>query len=720
MKRMLLMPSKPTTTTVVSNCNCLDEYLDKAPGPDGFTGAFFKSCWEITKGDIMAAASAMYDLRTRNLQLINSANIVLIPKKDGTDTIGDFRPISLIHSFIKIITKTLALRLATRMNEIVSAYQSAFIKRRSIHDNFMAVRSAIRRYHRNKTPALFLKLDIVKAFDSVRWEYLLVLLERIGFPHGRGLRQGDPLSPFLFIFAIDPLHRLLEAATELGALSKLRGRSSSLRISLYADDAAIFIAPKREEIVTLKRLLELFGQASGLTTNFYKSTVIPIRCNRINLQSVLEGFPARRAAFPIKYLGLPLTNTRLCKMDFQFLVDKILAKLNSWNGRNLTIAGRLTLVKSVITPQTVYLLTALKAPAEVLELIDSKRRQFLWSGMERLTGGKCKVNWIRSARPKALGGLGILNLVSFARALCLRWLWQAWVRQDRPGPDGDGPCTETDKLFFAAVTSVQVGDGKIAPFWHVFHISKRKNRTLHQALNNNTWIRDLNIQHASFSVTHLMEFCNLWVEVNQLRLQPGVPDSIVWNFSSNNQYSARSAYQAHFLGSMRTDFEWIFWKAWAPPKCKFFSWLAIQDMVWTSDRLARRGWPYSPVCVLCRLTQESEMHLFFECRFSKRIWAEVAQWAAVQHLVPSTWGHYDSVLQGWSSLSEAPVDSRLRLRSLIILVVWELWCERNARIFENRGSTIQQVLAKIKGEAASWMAAGAKHLSDLLCRSVSS
>ncbi|KAJ1298667.1 hypothetical protein BS78_01G471100, partial [Paspalum vaginatum] len=116
----------------------------------------------------------------------------------------------------------------------------------------------------------------------------------------------------------------------------------------------------------------------------------------------------------------------------------------------------------------------------------------------------------------------------------------------------------------------------------------------------------------------------------------------------------------------------------------------------------------------------SGLHLFGECRFSKHIWAEVAHWAVVQHLVPSTWGHSDSVLQWWSSLSEVPIDNRLGLRSLIILVVWELWCERNARIFENRGSTIREVLAKIRGVAASWIAAGAKHLADLLCHAVSS
>jgi len=75
---------------------------DKAPGPDGFTGAFFKQCWNIVKADVLNAANAFHLLRTTNLPLLNSANIILLPKKDGADSISDFRPISLIHSFAKI------------------------------------------------------------------------------------------------------------------------------------------------------------------------------------------------------------------------------------------------------------------------------------------------------------------------------------------------------------------------------------------------------------------------------------------------------------------------------------------------------------------------------------------------------------------------------------------------------------------------------------------
>ena len=144
----------------------------------------------------------------------------------------------------------------------------------------MYVRNLARRFHRNKTPALLMKLDFSKAFDSVRWDYLITLLQKRGFPtrwtnwitsilatstsrvllngipldpipHDRGVRQGHPLSPLLFILTIDPLPRMLSIATARGLLSKLHGRTARFRASLYADDAAIFIRPDCTDISNL-------------------------------------------------------------------------------------------------------------------------------------------------------------------------------------------------------------------------------------------------------------------------------------------------------------------------------------------------------------------------------------------------------------------------------------------------------------------------------------
>jgi len=279
----------------------------------------------------------------------------------------------------------------------------------------MYVRNIAHRFHRNRTQALLLKLDISKAFDTVRWDYLLSLMQHRGFPtrwrdwiaaslstssscvllngvpldpipHGRGLRQGDPLSPLLFILAIDPLHRLLQEATDRGLLSKLGGRTVRFRLSMYADDAAIFVKPTNRDVTNLKNLLLQFGETRGLRTNLQKTSVTPIACDTIDLDNILAGLPVARAGFPLKYLGLPLTVRRLRKVDFQYLVGKAAGQLSTWQGRNLTHAGRVCLTKSVLSSQPVYLLTALKATKEVLGDLDKIRKRFLWAGGDELTG----------------------------------------------------------------------------------------------------------------------------------------------------------------------------------------------------------------------------------------------------------------------------------------------------------------------------------------------
>lgn len=154
---------------------------DRAPGPDGFSMIFYKKAWPIIRHDMTCAVTAINNLDRRGLAGLNTSLITLLPKKTDAITPRDYCLISLIHCFAKIVTKTMAHRLAPELTSMVHPSQSAFIKERFIHDNFKLVHATTKIFKQKSIPRVLLKLDIAKAFNSVSWPFLVQLFQHIGF-----------------------------------------------------------------------------------------------------------------------------------------------------------------------------------------------------------------------------------------------------------------------------------------------------------------------------------------------------------------------------------------------------------------------------------------------------------------------------------------------------------------------------------------------------------
>ncbi|KAE8777808.1 hypothetical protein D1007_49394 [Hordeum vulgare] len=281
---------------------------------------------------------------TRGFSKRNRAHIILIPKKPDAQEVGDFHPISLPHSIAKLFAKMLAIRARKRMKDIVAANQSAFILGRSLHDNFLLVRQVARRIHARRDPGVFLKLDISRTFNSLVWPFLFDVLRAKGFGnkwigwvaallnsastkvvvngvprrsfvHAKGLRQGDPISPLLFMIAMDVLTSIINKAESNGIISALTGVTAMQRLSIYADDVALFIRPSAQDMSFVRNALHIFGEAFGLKVNIAKSSAILIRGDEQDQLRVADVLQCQAGEFPCRYLGLQLAIRQLTRRN---------------------------------------------------------------------------------------------------------------------------------------------------------------------------------------------------------------------------------------------------------------------------------------------------------------------------------------------------------------------------------------------------------------------
>ncbi|GJU27030.1 putative RNA-directed DNA polymerase, eukaryota, reverse transcriptase zinc-binding domain protein [Tanacetum coccineum] len=326
---------------------------DRAPGPDGYTFAFFKKGWDVVGHDVCNAVRDFFS----NGQLLNEINhtfLALIPKVSTPLRVNDYRSISCCNVIYKCISKILTNRIIEGITEVVSDNQSAFVSGRRTSDNILVTQELMHNYHRNRgPPRCAFKIDIQKAYDTVDWNFLETILIHFGFPgsmikwimvcvssalfsvsinggiHGffkgkRGLRQGDPLSPYLFTLVMEILTLIIQRRVWSSDSFRYHKHCEELGIInvCFADDLFIFAHGDLNLACVIMDSLDEFKLTSGLVPSIPKSTTY--FCNVLNHVKLafLNIMPFSEGELPVKYLGVPLISSRLLNKDCKVLVEK--------------------------------------------------------------------------------------------------------------------------------------------------------------------------------------------------------------------------------------------------------------------------------------------------------------------------------------------------------------------------------------------------------------
>ncbi|GJY58836.1 RNA-directed DNA polymerase, eukaryota [Tanacetum coccineum] len=384
---------------------------NKSPGPDGFTFDFIRTYWKIINQDMVNAVRESF-VTSKFPPDSNSLFIALIPKKQDAKLVKDFRSISLIGCFYKIIAKILANRLNMVIYELISDVQSAFVPNRQILDGPFILNELISWCKSHKSKAMIFKVDFEKAFDSVRWDYLDGILSNFGFgPKWRGwiqgylssamgsilvngsptsefqfhkgLKQGDPLSPFLFILVMESLHLSFNNILNAG-LFKGVCINDSLTLShlFYVDDAIFLGKCDRANVVTIVHMLKCFFMASALQINIHKSKLMGIGVSQKEVKAADSIIGCSTFSNPFTYLGVKVGMSSSRRKSWDEVIGKISARLSKWKIKTLSIGGRLTLIKSVLTSLPLYHMPIYKAPMGVLRDMESFRRRF-FNGIDK-------------------------------------------------------------------------------------------------------------------------------------------------------------------------------------------------------------------------------------------------------------------------------------------------------------------------------------------------
>ncbi|XP_012857002.1 PREDICTED: uncharacterized protein LOC105976270 [Erythranthe guttata] len=533
----------------------------------------------------------------------------------------------------------------------------------------------------------------------------------------RGLRQGDPLSPYLFICCAEALTAMITRATERGDFHGVQVAPSAPTISslCFADDTFIFGKATEECATTLRTILTKYARVSGQEINIDKSTMCFCPATPLDRREAIQQILQFRVVDGHdRYMGMPALIGRTKKKIFSYLRDRVWTRVKGWGEKQLSQAGKEVLIKSVLQAIPAYIMSCFFLPNGLISEIERVIRRFWWGKGD--SKGMAWVSWKDLCKSKEQGGLGFRDLRAFNTAMIMKQAWRILVFPDllmsrimaaRYFPHGNllmagagyRPST-TWRCIWKTIPYLQAG------------LRRRIGNGANTSIWADPWLRDggnfkiITVRPISSAfpdrVSDLLEsdsnswnlqlVHNIFWEVDVDRIL-GVPlggphtnDSWVWHHSPKGNFTVRSAYHMilnnHNLSSPMgignngsisgtNNREWkCIWRLPIPPKIQIFLWRFCGNNLPTNEELHRRRIITSPACRRCGASNESTLHVIATCKGMNKVWENSPFGINPSAAFSSPW-------QWWLHMKHS-LDENIFLWAMVI--AWKAWESRNREI----------------------------------------
>ncbi|XP_031111845.1 uncharacterized protein LOC116015819 [Ipomoea triloba] len=630
---------------------------DKAPGPDGMTPAFYQRFWKVVGHDL--SCFILNCLHTCSIPNgLNDTNIVLIPKKKLPESVADLRPIALCKVAYKVLAKMLANRMKEVLDFVISPTQSAFVKNRLLSDNIIVAGEVgyyLRRTRQGNTGWAALKLDMAKAYDKMEWSFLEGMLTALGFapawiqlvllcvttirynvmvngePIGtvipsRGIRQGDPLSPYLFIICAEGLSILLNQAESRGDIHGIRVARGAPSVShlLFADDSLLFFKACEREVQVVKNSLDVYCAASGQTINYNKSNIT----FSANTPDAIKAHIATSLGVCLatdlgKYLGLPSCLGRSKSATLRFLEQRIRDRITGWRNKCISRAGKEILLKCIAQALPIFTMSMYLLPRNICDNLERLMNRFWWESGGTTSKGVSWLSWSRLCLPKCLGGMGFKKLHEFNLSLLAKQGWRLLIYPNSlvsrilkaryyPSSDFvDAQIGSNSSYIWRSILAGKallregvvrrVGDGKDTKIWGWPWLADSSTPMLHTPVAEelkDACVSGLLNESGAWD-SEVVKDLFLDSDVNRILstlVAPHIEDTWRWKGDIRGMYSVRHDYKLLMAETLHSDpqLQFIEWKKlWllpVPPKVKNFLWRCMRDILPVRETLKRHVW----------------------------------------------------------------------------------------------------------------------------------